>query len=67
MEQPKLIRKFSVTETMRAMEPGQTLKLTYKQCYPEVAYNAAVRLRLRGEGLYEVHRSEGDTTITRLK
>lgn len=67
MEQPKLVRRFSITKTLRLMEIGQTLFLTYRQCAPEVVYNAALRLKRNGEGLYEVHRSAGDSTITRLR
>lgn len=66
MEPAKKIKRFALTETLRAMSVGQVLHLLYRQAAPEVVTNAALRLRQRGEGVWEVHRHTGDSTIKRL-
>ena len=66
MENQRIIRKFALTPTLRAMKVGDTLFLANKTVQPEVVYQACQRLKRLGQGLYEVHRSAGDSTITRL-
>ena len=67
MEPAKKIKRFALTETLRAMSVGQVLHLLYRQAAPEVVANAALRLRKRGYGEWEVHRRAGDSTIIRIK